>query len=415
MKYLVQDLRARVREHRPDRIALLRLGAALTAANQCVAMAGLRGKVCGQLVVERLMFEPRLAWHLRPAQARLLAADVPADRHGGARFRRKYPKAPASAEIMPSVEAGSGSAAIAERWRGRRLIFSRKGFDSVFGGRPSPVLPDGRMVSLPIPEPESPITYGDCFAQPDVTFADFLARMGAGRIRDGRNGATQHLEVRPGLGVHLDPDLRAGARKDRPPGWQPLFGQADAAARHLERMHAGPGDVFLFFGWFAHAEYRHGQLRYVRGLPRFQAVWGWMEIGDAAQAGEFAARHPWVAGQHPHFIPSLTVSYRPNVVYMATPAATGLPGIPGSAVMCYSDAARLTKPGCSPRWWSLPEAFHPTNTAWPMTYHPPASWSSPQDGHVTLQSAAIGQEFVVPINDGIQTWLTSLIGTATTW
>lgn len=33
-----------------------------------------------------------------------------------------------------------------------KLILSRKGFDTHNGGGPSPILPDGRMLSLPIPE-----------------------------------------------------------------------------------------------------------------------------------------------------------------------------------------------------------------------------------------------------------------------
>jgi len=32
-----------------------------------------------------------------------------------------------------------------------KVILSRKGFDSGYGGFPSPVLPDGTMLSLPIP------------------------------------------------------------------------------------------------------------------------------------------------------------------------------------------------------------------------------------------------------------------------
>lgn len=32
-----------------------------------------------------------------------------------------------------------------------KIIFSRKGFDASYGGYPSPILPDGRMISLPIP------------------------------------------------------------------------------------------------------------------------------------------------------------------------------------------------------------------------------------------------------------------------
>ena len=32
-----------------------------------------------------------------------------------------------------------------------RVILSRKGFDSQYGGMPSPILPDGTLLSLPIP------------------------------------------------------------------------------------------------------------------------------------------------------------------------------------------------------------------------------------------------------------------------
>lgn len=32
-----------------------------------------------------------------------------------------------------------------------RIILSRKGFDSEYGGCASPILPDGKMISMPIP------------------------------------------------------------------------------------------------------------------------------------------------------------------------------------------------------------------------------------------------------------------------
>ena len=32
-----------------------------------------------------------------------------------------------------------------------KIILSRKGFDSKFGGMASPILPDGTLLSLPIP------------------------------------------------------------------------------------------------------------------------------------------------------------------------------------------------------------------------------------------------------------------------
>lgn len=153
------------------------------------------------------------------------------------------------------------------------------------------------MLSLPIPEPESPITYGDCFIQPGVSFADFFDEMGVWWIRDKRNATAQRLDVGSGPGVRLDPDLRFDARADRPVQWQPLFGQADIAARQLAKTQVGPGDIFLFFGWFAATEYRDGQLRHRRGVPRFQAMWdGWRSARSHARTSSQPAI-PWAAGQ----------------------------------------------------------------------------------------------------------------------
>src|SRR5215467_4184568 len=143
------------------------------------------------------------------------------------------------------------------------LIFSRKGFDSSFGGRPSPRLPDGRLLSLPIPEPGSPITYGSSLVQPGLSYADLLRQLGITHLTKPCRGGRARLPVAPDLGAHLDPDLRAAARP-RPPGWQPLFGQSEAAQRHLVRQGVGPGDVFVFYGWFRDAEDHHGQYRYAR-------------------------------------------------------------------------------------------------------------------------------------------------------
>jgi hypothetical protein len=42
-----------------------------------------------------------------------------------------------------------------------KVILSRKGFDSASGGMPSPILPDGTLISLPIPcdRPGSGVPY----------------------------------------------------------------------------------------------------------------------------------------------------------------------------------------------------------------------------------------------------------------
>ena len=90
-----------------------------------------------------------------------------------------------------------------------RLILSRKGFDTSCGGCPSPILPDGRMVSLPIPDARSPIRYGD------IRWGEYDLGALVGDLTRGRIAPTQ--------AAHLDPDLRRESLPRRP-GWRPLFG-----------------------------------------------------------------------------------------------------------------------------------------------------------------------------------------------
>ena len=42
-----------------------------------------------------------------------------------------------------------------------KVVLSRKGMDSRAGGIPSPILPDGTLLSLPIPNEKSGVPYGD--------------------------------------------------------------------------------------------------------------------------------------------------------------------------------------------------------------------------------------------------------------
>ena len=81
-----------------------------------------------------------------------------------------------------------------------RLILSRKGFDSsaASGGCASPILPDGQMISLPIPHAEARIAYSEL--QPrGLDIAHMVADLTRGRVV----GDTY---------AHLDPDLDGTAR-----------------------------------------------------------------------------------------------------------------------------------------------------------------------------------------------------------
>ncbi|NLS76228.1 MAG: hypothetical protein GXY76_03110, partial [Chloroflexi bacterium] len=108
-----------------------------------------------------------------------------------------------------------------------KLVFSRKGFDSAAGGMPSPILPDGRLVSLPILDSRSRIRYGDITSD-GRSLGPLVDQLSDGRVRS-------HWRA------HLDPDLVRESLL-RSPGWRPLFGQAGAAQGHLRNHGVGPGD-----------------------------------------------------------------------------------------------------------------------------------------------------------------------------
>ena len=104
-----------------------------------------------------------------------------------------------------------------------KIVFSRKGFDTKFGGGASPIV-DGRPLSLPIPGANQETT---TYAERGL--ADAVAIAARGRI--GGSHA-----------CHDDPMFD---------GLRCWLGQVSAAQGHLRNQGVGPGDIFLFCGLFA--------------------------------------------------------------------------------------------------------------------------------------------------------------------
>ena len=73
-----------------------------------------------------------------------------------------------------------------------KVILSRKGFDSANGGIPSPIMPDGTLLSLPIPLENENAAYSD-IGWSGMTYADILRQL---------NPKRQYEKC------HLDPDIR---------------------------------------------------------------------------------------------------------------------------------------------------------------------------------------------------------------
>jgi hypothetical protein len=267
------------------------------------------------------------------------------------------------------------------------LILSRKGFDSspACGGCASPILPDGQMISLPIPHASGRTPFsGVKSGGHDVgqMVADLSnRRVGAGDL------------------AHLDPDLEHSARRRRA-GWRPAFGQDRIAQRHLDRMGVSAGDLFLFFGWFREVAVVRGRYRYRAGAPDLHVIFGWLRVGQVLRLGPDPIP-AWLA-DHPH---AGADSAPFNTVY----AARGPDG--GGMFAAFHDDRRLTEPG-SPRRsvWHLPADFLPGSRA-ALTYHgEPSRWTRTDHG-CRLRSVAKGQEFVLTLDDypGVRCWAEGLL------
>lgn len=261
-----------------------------------------------------------------------------------------------------------------------KLILSRKAFDSGAGGVANPILEDGSMIPLPIPDKSSSIKYQD------ITIAGENLGTVASELTGGK--------TKPDHFAHLDPDLAESAYP-RKPGWLPLFGQADAAQTVLTREGVGAGDLFLFFGWFRRVTRSSGRLTFAKGAPNMHVIWGWLQVGQVVPVGTEPT--PAWMDYHPHLAPDRKGAS--NTIYVAAERLT-IGGeqldLPGAGTFGkYDDRLRLTKVGSSRSIWDLPAWFTPTLQRPTLGYHSdPARWQVIGD-RVELRSAARGQEFIL--------------------
>lgn len=268
-----------------------------------------------------------------------------------------------------------------------KLILSRKGFDSSpgFGACPSPILPDGRMVSLPIPHERGTAPFG-ALRHRGLDIGRLVSDVTGGKVK-GTDPA------------HLDPDLDPTAR-DRRRGWRPAFGQDSAAQRHLERQGVGVGDLFLFFGWFREAEEAAGGYRYRRGARDRHVIFGWLRVGQVLRPGR--GRVPSWLADHPHAAARCAPH---NTIYIAVEHG-------GAGIFpTFQLALQLTEPeGRHRSRWRLPADFHPNGRV-PLTYHGDETrWRGDGD-FCRLQSVAKGQEFVLDLARyaGVRRWAEQLV------
>lgn len=281
-----------------------------------------------------------------------------------------------------------------------KIIFSRKGLDSSFGNYASPIMPDGQLCWLPIPEdsckkPALP-TYGD------IRFGD----TDLGKIIEDLS--SNHINA--GKKVHLDPDIFFQHR-DRKTNWRPVFGQAGAAESHLRNRGVNVGDIFLFFGWFKQSEFVNGKLKYKKSAPDLHVLYGWLQVAEIIRLSEFYIPQglffpdnsqnirdipDWLK-DHPHLIGN---NYgKSDTLYFSSDKLT-INGVktkyPGAGTFkSINDSIILTAGGKSRSVWQLPIWMYPSKDKLPLSYNDSIDKWEKKNGFVQLRIASRGQEFVL--------------------
>lgn len=264
-----------------------------------------------------------------------------------------------------------------------KVILSRKGMDSEAGGMASPILPDGTLLSLPIPDENSNQQYKELYYK-GHSFCEIIHQL------NPRFNFVQNVTC------HLDPDIYdsiEGKAKE----WKAAFGQSGVSASHLDKMEVDEGDVFLFYGMFKETKHQaEHKLSYISGSPIQHIIYGYMEVGEILKDQQaIQERYSW----HPH---SADSKRSHNRLYLPKRYGT----------FQYNDSLVLTKPEQNSRkLWRLPSFFAQDGIS--------VSWQGKnrpvfKDGYAELNSSCRGQEFVITTDtpeqqDNLRSWVDDII------
>lgn len=294
-----------------------------------------------------------------------------------------------------------------------KIILSRKGYDSSYGCIASPIFDGKPLLSLPIPCESGGRKYSDLTDFAGKSYNDIIRGLSRGKgarlsIKDSTSGKTVARKVNVSE-CHLDPDLENRYAKGNFE-WKPAFGQCDQAETHLSQHGVGIGDLFLFYGWFRHADF--GKLAYESPVQDLHVIWGYMQVGeilDLACPTDLARakkEYPW----HPH----IKFDKKMNKLYIPKDklAIENIPSLKakGYGVFAFSKDRQLTAKDSAKRCeWDFgghENAFKNVE----MTYNINNSYG--WQGNV-FHAAPRGQEFIFEYNEAdenMKKWLAGVLG-----
>ena len=231
-----------------------------------------------------------------------------------------------------------------------KIILSRKGFDSKAGGIPSPIFPNGDMISFPIPDAKDSDKYAD-LQYTDENNNKYSYERILDNLYSCKN--TKYCkEMKKNLSnlqCHLDPDIDKTRRSKGCENWEPLFGQIDQTGKYLKsniKNLENEDYLFLFFGWFHKVKQQNEKFVYEIGKNKdLHIIWGYLLVNEMLTDTESQRKKSW----HPH---SKYVENDSNVIFTAKKA--GL-------FNKFDDKLLLTDKNSSRAVWKYNEVYAPKN------------------------------------------------------
>ncbi len=273
-----------------------------------------------------------------------------------------------------------------------KVILSRKGFDSKYGARPSPILPDGRMISLPIPT-SGPDKYSTLWLSKRHSYFDLMKTITPKIVtRDGK-----WEKITRNTTCHCDPDIFAKIKK-RDIGWLPIFGQVDKAQGHLKKEHVKENDLFIFFGTFRNTIKDRGKILFDRKSHDRHIIFGYLQIGEILNVHKNREKIKKWMKNHPHVFNDYDSEN--NTIYIARKKLSWNNKLPGSGTFIYDNSLVLTAKGQNKSVWKLPKFFKKVK----ISRHDKSSWRGS-----LFQSVGLGQEIVIEDDIRVGNWAKKLI------
>ncbi|MDO8635797.1 MAG: hypothetical protein Q7R34_06060 [Dehalococcoidia bacterium] len=296
----------------------------------------------------------------------------------------------------------------------KKVVLSRKGFDSSAGHGYSPFDPEtGKYIVLPIPDEEIAGNFGNGTKFEDIKLQpNYLNGINVSNLRDLISHELLHYgseaknESRKKY-AHFDPWL--GHCPWLTPGSDHhvgAFGPSGPAQTHLQNQGVDVGSLFLFFSRFKPIRGRPDNLGIrVNPLKGVYFLYGWLKVGGKATSFD-RVRKDKLLSRHPHATKDLDENYP---IYIAKPYLFDGSGIAGCGYF-----PKLTKSLLltsekyfeTPSTWELPGFFFYSRPS----HLKSREWQKSADGETcTVSSGGRGQEFVFEESEYFWRWFKNLL------